>query len=142
MNNHLEIVLIEDNVSDAELIIRALRKHGFASEILHLKDGEAALEFLDVLRKGDRDEFPRLILLDINMPKVNGLQVLEKIKMDPKISHIPVVLLTSSREVQDLRTGYRLGANSFVVKPVEFDQFMNTVSEIGAYWLELNQIPG
>jgi two-component system response regulator len=142
--NEIEILLVDDNVYDAELAIRAFKKHHMANNVLHLKDGEETLEF--IFGKGkfaDRDtgNKPKVILLDLKMPKINGMEVLEQIKKNPKTSSIPVVVLTSSKEDPDIKKCYELGANSYIVKPVNFENFFTAVSEIGFYWVLLNQSP-
>ncbi len=137
-----DIILVEDNPDDAELVIRALRKHGIANTLVHLHDGEEALNFLFAESSGPRrpkPNVPRLILLDLKMPKVDGLEVLRRVKSDERLRIIPVVLLTSSREEKDIIESYRLGVNSYVVKPVEFEKLMETVRGLGQYWLLLNQ---
>ena len=144
MDHEIEILLVEDNMNDAEMTIRALKKSNLANKLLHLKDGAEALDFIFaegnyVNRKVENT--PNVILLDLKMPKVNGLQVLEKIKSDDRTKKIPVVVLTSSREDPDIRECYRLGVNSYVVKPVQFEEFVKSVSELGLYWLLLNQPP-
>lgn len=140
MSQSYEIILVEDNQSDAELAIRAFKKSGLSLNVVHLKDGEEALYYIDQLMSRDHLVYPNLFVLDINMPKVNGLQVLEKLKSNIRTAPIPVVLLTSSKEEKDVLDGYSLGANSFVVKPVDFDQFMIVVGDIASYWLRLNQV--
>jgi two-component system, response regulator len=140
----IEILLIEDNMSDAELTIRALRKNKVANNIIHVKDGAAALEFL--FAKGgftgrNINNKPKLILLDLKMPKVDGLEVLRIIKTDDLTQQIPVVVLTSSKENPDIERSYTLGANSYIVKPVDFDGFMKAVTELGLYWLLYNEQP-
>lgn len=140
MNNSLnavEILLVEDSVDDAELAIRALKKNNLANHLLHLEDGQEALDYLF----NDSNNMPRLILLDLKMPKVNGIEVLRKLKSDEKRKVIPVVMLTSSKEESDIVKSYKLGANAYIVKPVDFDQFVKAVSEIGLFWLVLNQPP-
>jgi len=143
--NEIEILLVEDNLNDAELTIRALRKHNMANNILHLKDGAAALDFLfgtgEFQHRDAVNNKPKVILLDLKMPKVNGLEVLEKIKSEELTSTIPVVILTSSKEHPDVEKCYALGANSYIVKPVEFDSFLKAVSDLGFYWLLLNHSP-
>jgi two-component system, response regulator len=137
----IEILLVEDNLHDAELAIRALRKHHLANNILHLKDGAAALDFLfgtGEYEARNTEDKPKVILLDLKMPKVTGIEVLEKIKSNPLTSMIPVVVLTSSKENPDVDICYTLGANSYIVKPVEFENFSKAVSEVGFYWLLLN----
>lgn len=137
-NKVVEILLIEDNMDDAGLTIRALKKHNLANDLLHLKDGEEALEFLF---SENIKNHPRLILLDIKMPKVNGIEVLQRLKSDPEKKSIPVVVLTSSKEERDIIESYRLGVNAYIVKPVNFEKFLDAVAEIGHFWLVLNQPP-
>ncbi len=140
MKEHVvEILLVEDNLNDAELTIRALKKYNLANHLLHLKDGEEALDYL---YSPDTNLMPKLILLDLKMPKVDGIEVLTKLKSDEQKKIIPVVVLTSSREEQDIVRSYQLGVNAFVVKPVEFDSFMKAVAELGLFWMVLNQAPG
>lgn len=143
-NSEIEILLVEDNMNDAELTIRALNKNKIANQIVHLKDGASAIDFL--FGKGefeDRDINlkPKVILLDLKMPKLNGLEVLQKIKSVELTKKIPVVVLTSSKEDPDVEMAYSLGANSYIVKPVEFDGFTKAIVEIGLYWMILNQGP-
>lgn len=143
-NSELEILLIEDNPSDAELAIRALRKNNIANHITHIKDGAEALEFLFGTGRYDErniQQKPKVILLDLKMPKVNGIEVLEKIKSNEQTRQIPVVVLTSSKEHPDVEKSYHLGANSYIVKPVDFESFRKIVNELGIYWLMLNQPP-
>lgn len=140
----LEILLVEDNVNDAELAIRALRKNNIANNIIHLKDGASALDFL--FGKGEYEgrniqSKPKIILLDLKMPKVNGLEVLEKIKANELTRRIPVVVLTSSKEHPDVEKAYLLGANSYIVKPVDFESFHKIMKDLGTYWLIYNQGP-
>lgn len=142
--DEVEILLVEDNPHDAELTLRALKKRNLANRVLHAKDGAEALEFLFangayVHRKVEYT--PRVILLDLKLPKVDGLEVLRKIKADERTRTIPVVVLTSSREDSDLAECYALGVNSYIVKPVEFENFVKAVSDLGFYWLLLNQTP-
>lgn len=142
--NEIEILLIEDSLNDAELAIRALKKHHLANKILHLKDGAEALEFLfgtgKFLNRNTANK-PKVILLDLKMPKVNGIEVLEQIKSNELTCKIPVVVLTSSKENPDVERCYELGANSYIVKPVEFENFSKAVAEAGFYWLLLNHSP-
>jgi two-component system response regulator len=143
-NTSLEILLVEDNMNDAELTIRALKKNNVANHIIHLKDGAAALDFL--FGKGqyegrDTGNKPRVILLDLKMPKLDGLEILEKLKSNDLTKLIPVVMLTSSKEDPDIKRAYQLGANSYIVKPVDFESFRKTVNELGVYWIMLNQPP-
>ena len=138
----VEILLVEDNTNDVELTLRALRKHDLAEHVHVVKDGVEALDFLmGTGSYNDRSaaEPPRVILLDIKLPKLDGLEVLRRIKSDERTRTTPVVLLTSSREESDIAESYRLGANSYVVKPVDFEKFVESVSELGLYWLLLNE---
>lgn len=140
----LEILLVEDNPHDAELTVRALKKNNFINQIIHLKDGAEALDYL--FHEGqykDRtdNKKPAVILLDLKMPKVNGIEVLKKIKSNPETKLIPVVVLTSSNEDPDVAACYELGVNSYIVKPVGFEKFTNAVAQLGLYWLLLNQRP-
>ena len=143
--NSVEILLVEDNVTDAELTIRELRKHNMANNLVHLKDGEEALDFLFATGQyaGIREVQykPKVVLLDIQMPKVNGIEVLQKIKNDPRTRTVPVVILTSSKENPDVKKCYDLGANSYIVKPVNFEGFAESIKNLGFYWLLLNQPP-
>ncbi len=144
MNNIVEILLVEDNMGDAELTIRALRKNNLANHLVHLEDGQEALDY--IFAEGNYsnrniENTPKLILLDLKMPRINGIQVLQKIKSDDRTKKIPVIVLTSSKEDPDIEECYLLGANSYVVKPVQFEKFLAAVSEIGLYWLLLNQPP-
>lgn len=139
MNNiAVEVLLIEDNPEDAELTIRVLKKNNLANNLVHLHDGEEALEFL--FAKGNNN-IPKLILLDLKMPKVDGIEVLKKIKGDDQRKIIPVVILTSSKEERDIIESYNLGVNAYVVKPVEFEKFVSAVANLGLFWLILNQPP-
>jgi two-component system, response regulator len=142
--NRPDILLIEDNRDDADLTIRALKKNNIAHNLIHLKDGEEALNFL--FCKGSytgRDfyEMPKLIILDLKMPKVDGIEVLKKIKSDIRTRVIPVTVLTSSNQNNDISECYKLGANSYIVKPVEFEGYVHAISNLGLYWLLLNQTP-
>jgi two-component system response regulator len=134
----VEILLVEDNPHDAELTLRALKKHNLANKVHVVKDGEEALNFI-FASGAFAGENLKVILLDLKLPKVSGLEVLQKIKEDEKARTIPVVCLTSSSEDQDVEACYKLGANSFVVKPVEFDAFAKTVADLGFYWLLVNK---
>lgn len=140
----VELLLVEDNPSDVELTVHVLRKHNLANHIKIAHDGEEALEFL-FSANGNAPAssgYPvRLILLDLKLPKVNGLEVLARVKADPRTRSIPVVVLTSSREDQDLYLCYELGVNSYIVKPVDFAKFTETVRQLGLYWLLLNERP-
>lgn len=144
MDKEVEILLVEDNVSDAELTIRALKKQNIANKLIHLKDGAEALNYLfgqGPFEGRNTDNVPKVILLDLKMPKVNGIEVLEKIKSDDRTKKIPVVVLTSSKEDPDIQRCYSLGVNSYVVKPVDFDSFAKAVGNLGMYWVLLNQAP-
>jgi two-component system response regulator len=141
-NIEVEILLIEDNANDAELAIMALKKNNVAKHIIHLKNGAAALDFLfgQGRYKGRNvNNKPKVILLDLKMPKVSGLEVLEKLTSNELTKKIPVVVLTSSKEHPDVEKAYALGANSYIVKPVDFESFRKVVNELGIYWLTLNQ---
>ena len=143
-NLPVEILLVEDNMDDAELTIHTLRKKNLANQLIHLSDGEQALDFLfgtGEFNGRDIKIKPRLILLDLKMPKIDGMQVLEKVKLNAVTKEIPVVVLTSSKEDPDLKKCYELGANSYIVKPVDFQSFTDAVSELGMYWMLLNHPP-
>lgn len=142
--NEVEILLVEDNPNDVELTLRALKKHHLANKLHVVKDGEEALNF--IFANGSYSSrniecHPKVILLDIKLPKVDGLEVLRKIKADNSAKVIPVVILTSSAEEKDVVESYRLGVNSYIVKPVDFEKFIQAVSELGLYWMLLNQPP-
>ncbi len=140
----VEILLVEDSIDDATLTIRALTKSGFTNRLHHVKDGAEALDFIyskGMYTSRNSKEHPKLILLDLKMPKVTGMQVLEKIKSDPDLKSIPVVILTSSKEDTDLKKCYALGANSYIVKPVDSDNFFLAIKEIGLYWMILSEPP-
>lgn len=142
--NKIEILLVEDNMSDAEMTIRALKKNNLANKLLHLKDGAEALDFIfgqGIYSDHKIENIPKVILLDLKMPKVNGIEVLQKVRADDRTKKIPIVVLTSSNEDPDIQQCYRLGANSYVVKPVQFEKFIKAVSELGLYWLLINQPP-
>ncbi len=141
-NTEFEILLVEDNINDAELAIRALRKNDVVNHIIHLQNGAIALDF--IFGRGQYEgrninNKPKVILLDLKMPKVSGLEVLEKIKSNELTNKIPVVMLTSSKEHPDVEKSYLLGANSYIVKPVDFESFLKTVNDLGIYWMRLNQ---
>ena len=143
-NTEVEVLLVEDNPSDAELTMRALKKNNLANKIHHVKDGAEALDFL--FAQGDYsnrkvENTPKIILLDLKMPKINGIEVLRVLKADLRTKKIPVVVLTSSKEDPDIQECYKLGVNSYVVKPVNFDGFLKAVSDLGLYWLLINQAP-
>jgi CheY-like chemotaxis protein len=139
----VEILLVEDNPEDAEMTMRALRKRNLANQVHWVKDGEEALEYLFCTGQyagRSPSNPPKLVLLDIKMPKVDGIQVLRRIKAS-ELKAIPVVVMTSSNEERDVLESYRLGANSYIVKPVQFDAFLETVSKIGLYWVLTNRAP-
>ena len=136
------ILLVEDNADDEELTLLALAKHNIANEVHVVRDGAEALDFLFATGPyAERTEsrLPAVILLDLKLPKIDGLEVLRRLRADERTKYIPVVILTSSREEQDLVKGYMNGANSYIVKPVEFEAFINAVGELGLYWLLLNE---
>ena len=138
----VDILLVEDSPEDAEMTKRALRSQGLTNRLHHVKDGVEALDFLfgrGAYAGRDATNLPRVVLLDLKLPKVDGLEVLREIKNDPRTRVVPVVVMTSSREDSDLAASYRLGVNSFIVKPVTFNDFMVAVSKLGVYWLQLNQ---
>ena len=141
-DSKVEVLLVEDNPHDAEMTIRALKRVNLANSLIHLKDGAEALDFIfsrGAFAGRNTAEKPKVILLDIKMPKVDGIEVLRQIKADPNTRTIPVVIMTSSKEEQDVYTSYNLGVNSYVVKPVDFEGFAKAVSELGFYWLITNQ---
>jgi len=142
--DEVEILLIEDSPRDAELTIRALRERKLANRLFHAKDGAEALDFLfgsGKFSKRGVDKQPKVILLDLKLPKVDGLEVLRKIKSDERTRVIPVIVLTSSTEERDVVTSYQLGVNSYINKPVDFDNFAEAVAQLGLYWLLLNRPP-
>lgn len=132
-----EILLVEDNPNDAELAIRTLKKNNLANNLVHLEDGQEALDYLF----DENNEMPKLILMDVKMPRVDGIEVLRKLKSDEKRKVIPVVMLTSSKEDKDIIEAYNLGVNAYIVKPVDFDQFVKVVTQLGFFWMILNQPP-
>ena len=140
----VDLLLVEDNPEDLELALRALRQANLANHVQVARDGAEALDF--IFGEGDHAgrpiaEGPKLILLDLKLPKIDGLEVLKRIKSDPRTQMIPVVVLTSSQEQRDVVAGYKLGVNSYIVKPVNFEQFVEAVRAVGLYWLLLNQPP-
>ncbi len=139
----IEILLVEDNPDDLELTLHALRQENLANQIVIARDGEEALDFL--FRRGAHARTtgppPKMVLLDIKLPKVDGLEVLRQIKSDERTKNIPVVILTSSKEERDVMNGYKLGVNSYIQKPVDFDQFRATVKKLGFYWVVINHPP-
>jgi two-component system response regulator len=136
----IDILLIEDNPHEAELTIRSLKRYNLANNLLHIDDGAEAMRFLCESEEG-KDPFPKLILLDLKLPKVDGLEILREVKSRERTKLIPVVVLTSSNEERDIIESYKLGVNSYIVKPVNFESFAKAVSELGLYWLLLNQHP-
>jgi len=143
-DKHAEILLVEDNPNDLQLTERALRKANLANHIHIARDGAEALDFLfcqGPYAKRRFEDGPKVILLDLKLPKVDGLEVLKRIKSDDRTKSIPVVVLTSSKEQRDVVDSYQLGVNSYIVKPVNFEGFASAVQEIGMYWLLLNQAP-
>jgi len=140
----VEILLVEDNPRDAEMTLRSLKRSNLASRVHWVKDGAEALEFM--FREGayagrEADRTPRLVLLDIKMPKVDGIEVLRRLKADERTRTTPVVIMTSSNEERDVVESYALGANSYIVKPVQIDAFLKTVGDLGLYWLLTNRVP-
>ena len=143
--NNVDILLVEDNPRDAELTLRALKKRNLANHVVWVKDGAAAVDYLFGVSTAAPPAIPhtpKVILLDLKLPKVDGLEVLRRLKGDARTKVIPVVVLTSSREEQDIVESYQLGVNSFIVKPVEFENLSEAVAQLGMYWLLLNQPPG
>jgi two-component system response regulator len=139
----IEILLVEDSDADAELVLRALRKGGVVNKVMRLRDGVEAMDFL--FREGTFDQRsggqPRLVLLDLKMPRLGGIDVLRRLKVDERTRMIPVVVLTSSAEEQDVAESYRLGVNSYLVKPVEFTAFTSVITKAGLYWAVMNHAP-
>jgi two-component system, response regulator len=143
-DNFIEILLVEDNPNDAELTLRSLRQNGVSNKIIHLKDGVEAIDFLfgiGIYAGRDVNYIPKVILLDLKMPRIDGIEVLQKIKANELTRKIPIVILTSSKEDPDIEKCYSLGANSYIVKPVDFDGFHKIVSKLGLYWVLINQHP-
>ena len=141
----VEILLVEDTPADAELTMRALKKHSLINQLVWVKDGAEALDFLFAggpYAERDCADLPKLVLLDLRLPRVSGIEVLRRIKTDPRTQAVPVVVLTSSKEDIDIEECYRLGVNSYITKPVSFDEFLRVVDELGLYWLLLNKLPG
>jgi two-component system response regulator len=138
----IEILIVEDNPRDAELTLRALKKNNLANHILVAQDGAEALDFFFCRGKFEKRSFtnpPKVVLLDLKLPKISGLEVLKIVKNDSRTSHIPIVIVTSSRQEPDIKEAYDLGVNSYVVKPVDFDQFINAMNSLGLYWLLVNE---
>jgi two-component system, response regulator len=143
-SEEIDVLLVEDNHGDAELALRVLKKYNISSRVLHLENGAEALDYL--FAEGpysgrDIRILPRMILLDINMPKVNGIDTLKRIKADPRTKQVPVIMFTSSKEDSDLKQCYEIGSNSYVVKPVDFANFDRAMKDLGLYWMMLNQSP-
>jgi two-component system, response regulator len=143
-DNGVEILLVEDNPNDIELTLHAFRRHNLANRIRVARDGVEALEFIFGAGREGEDILtspPRVVLLDLKLPKINGLEVLQRLKSDPRTRVIPVVMLTASREERDVIESYQLGVNSYIIKPIDFDQFVSAMRTLGMYWLLLNQPP-
>ena len=146
MSQHkaFDILIVEDNPSDAELTVRSLRKQNLANRIYVAEDGAEALDFIFCKGKFSDRNFqqpPKVIFLDLKLPKISGLQVLNEVKSNPETKMMPVVIITSSKEDPDIRTAYNLGANSYIVKPVDFDVFIQAINHAGLYWLQVNEPP-
>lgn len=138
------VLLVEDNPDDEVLTLRALRRHNLANEVIVARDGQQALDFLfgeGEYAGRDTSHQPQVVLLDLKLPKVDGLEVLERMRADSRTRRVPVVILTSSKQEQDLLRSYDLGANSYVRKPVDFEQFIEAARQLGMYWLVLNEVP-
>lgn len=141
---NLEILLIEDNQHDADLIIRTLKKNNVGNKVMHLPDGTDALDFLFAEGKYSKrkiEDKPKIIVLDLNLPKLSGIEVLRKIKNDERTKTIPVIVMTASSEAKDILESYQIGVNGYVVKPVAFEDFAKAVSDLGFYWLLVNKLP-
>ena len=144
MNSHVDILLVEDSQDDIDLALHALRQGKLANSIFVVRDGEEALEFLfcrGPFSERNIDRPPKLVLLDLKLPKVDGLQVLKTVKGDPRTKTIPIVIMTSSKEERDMVESYNSGVNSYIQKPVDFEQFRNTIKSLGMYWMVVNQPP-
>ncbi len=138
------LLLVEDNPDDEALTLRALRRHNLANDIVVVRDGQEALDYLfgeGEFAGRDTTLLPQVVLLDLKLPKVDGLEVLQRLRAEPRTRHVPVVILTSSNEESDLLRGYELGANSYVRKPVNFEEFIEAARQLGLYWLVLNEVP-
>jgi CheY-like chemotaxis protein len=143
-SNEVEILLVEDNPRDVDLTLRAMKKRNLANQVHVVRDGAEALEFIFAegpYAQRDVNDRPKVILLDLKLPKVDGLEVLRRVKADKRTRIIPVVVLTSSSEERDMVESYRLGVNSYITKPVDFDKFLDCVGELGLYWLLVNKVP-
>jgi len=144
LEKFVQILLVEDNPDDVELTLHAFQKHHLANRVHVVRDGAEALEFLfrtSAYKDRRTEDSPQLVLLDLKLPKVDGLEVLQRMKADPRTRMIPVVVLTTSREDRDITESYRLGVNSYIVKPVNFEQFTEAVRQLGLYWLLMNEPP-
>lgn len=139
--NNKPILLVEDNPDDEALALRAFQKSNMSNEIVVARDGEEALDYLFNDNQSDEWEMPAVVLLDLKLPKIDGLEVLRRIRDNPETKRLPVVILTSSKHEEDLIEGYNLGANSYVRKPVDFNEFVSAVGQLGMYWLLLNELP-
>ena len=137
----VDILLVEDDPNDAELALRALRKHNVANRIEVAHDGVEALEYLQPTDGRPPNGYPRVVLLDLKLPRIDGMEVLRRLKQSPETRRIPIVVLTSSGHERDLLTSYELGVNSYIQKPLDFEQFVRVVGELGLYWLVLNRLP-
>jgi CheY-like chemotaxis protein len=135
----VRILLVEDNPRDVELMMRAFKKNNLANQITLAKDGVEALEYL--FAKEESGQLPKVVLLDLKLPRVSGIEVLQRIRADPRTNLLPVVVMTSSHEERDVIEAYKLGVNSYVVKPMDFDQFVRVVAELGYYWVAINKTP-
>lgn len=138
----VEILYVEDNPHDVEMTLRALRKHNFANRVLHVADGAAALDYLfarGVWSGRNIEDVPRAVFLDLKLPKVDGIEVLRAVKGDPRLCDVPIVIITSSAEERDRVESYRLGVNSYIVKPIVFESFARTIAEVGYYWVAVNR---
>jgi len=141
VGSKVEIVIVEDNPNDAELILRVFRKHNMANQVILLRDGAEALDFFFPPDGPAPGATLKIILLDLKLPKVDGIEILRRIKANERTRSIPVVVLTSSTEERDLNDAYKLGVNSYVAKPIKFDEFAKAVADLGLYWLVLNKLP-
>ena len=142
--NGIDILLVEDNPLEAQLTIRGLKSIAMGRRLMHIENGPDALDFIfacGLFKERKLDDLPRVILLDINIPKINGLEILKRIKSDNRTKKVPVIMFTTSRESEDLNTAYELGANSYIVKPVDYTKFNATIAKLGEYWTALNELP-